>query len=183
MFAVRRHKDDGLIHSQRRSDGAYRPLKDVGYVGVSGNGLLEIGEQCERLPLLCEFVAKAGHRIVKPENLAAELVYVTTVVLDFASKTLVLVAGGFGHGKPSLAEHAENARPVEGLYVSADHGDFDSGVYPEERDTRSNDALDLRGLFPLGATVGARAARTVDVEGEEWGAAPEAAEEARQFAG
>ena len=99
MFTARRHQDDGLIHSQRRRDGAYRPLKDVGYVGVSGDGLLEIGEQCERLPLLCEFVAKPGHRIVEPENLAAELVYVTTVVLDLTSKTLVLVAGRFGHEK------------------------------------------------------------------------------------
>jgi len=44
-------------------------------------------------------VAKPGHRIVEPENLAAELVYVTTVVLDLASKTLVLVAGRFGHEK------------------------------------------------------------------------------------
>jgi hypothetical protein len=44
-------------------------------------------------------VAEARHRIVEPENLAAELVYVTTVVLDFASKALVLVSGGFGHGK------------------------------------------------------------------------------------
>ena len=99
VFAVRRYQHDGLVHSQRCRDGAYRPLKDVGDVGVSGDGLLEIGEQCERLPLLCEFVAEAGHRIVEPENLAAELVYVTTVVLDFASKGLMLVSGGFGHGK------------------------------------------------------------------------------------
>jgi hypothetical protein len=99
MFAVRRHQHYGFVHSQRCSDGAYRPLKDGGDVGVSHDRLLEIGEQCERLPLLCEFVAEAGHGIVEPENLAAELVYVTAVVLDLASKALVLISAGIGHGK------------------------------------------------------------------------------------